>query len=88
MVVPAILFTQREPAGPLTKTGNETEVPMNISELIVGCSILARAAPIMFLMATVGFEQIPAGETGSFADLLGHHISQRLAGQPAISLGN
>jgi CubicO group peptidase (beta-lactamase class C family) len=28
------------------------------------------------------------GETGGFADRIGQHISQRLAGKPAISLGN
>jgi len=28
------------------------------------------------------------GPNGSFADRLGQHISQRLAGKPAISLGN
>jgi hypothetical protein len=28
------------------------------------------------------------GSTGSFADRLGEHISQRLAGKPAISLAN
>ena len=28
------------------------------------------------------------GEDGSFADRLGRHIGQRLAGKPAISLGN
>jgi D-alanyl-D-alanine-carboxypeptidase/D-alanyl-D-alanine-endopeptidase len=26
--------------------------------------------------------------TGSFADLVGHHIEQRLVGKPAVSLGN
>ena len=26
--------------------------------------------------------------TGSFADLLGHHVEQRLTGKPAVSLGN
>jgi hypothetical protein len=25
---------------------------------------------------------------GSFADLVGQHVAQRLAGKPAISLGN
>jgi serine-type D-Ala-D-Ala carboxypeptidase/endopeptidase len=28
------------------------------------------------------------GERGSFADRIGEHISERLAGKPAISLGN
>jgi CubicO group peptidase (beta-lactamase class C family) len=28
------------------------------------------------------------GDTGSFADRLGEHISQRLAGKPAISLAD
>jgi len=38
-------------------------------------------AAVVLLNATVS-------RKGSFADLLGQHISQRLAGKPAISLGN
>jgi CubicO group peptidase (beta-lactamase class C family) len=38
-------------------------------------------AAVVLLNTTVG-------PNGSFADRLGQHISQRLAGKPAISLGN
>jgi serine-type D-Ala-D-Ala carboxypeptidase/endopeptidase len=38
--------------------------------------------------AVIVLSNTSMGKTGSFADLLGQHISQRLAGKPAISLGN
>jgi len=37
--------------------------------------------------AAVVLVNITLGANGSFADRLGQHISQRLAGKPAISLG-
>jgi CubicO group peptidase (beta-lactamase class C family) len=36
--------------------------------------------------AAVVLSNTSIGGSGSFADLLGHHIAQRLAGKPAVSL--